>query len=472
MLLITLLTVLSAQDVRFMEAVDRNTKPLPTFRIVDSAAYLPWLNNSTSSLALRLYRMAWDLVQLQGNAKKQPKTYYIGLAPDGNHAEVGFRLQNGVSFEDHPANAYVLLDPSRDAFQGTLLHETGHVVLTMLAGGRQLERADVVSIPHSTAALTDRGTAFSEGWAIHLETMNAQIAEDPALRRKYHRGAITFGTNRYQEDEYFRNAADLATYAQNVARYTEVRENSFAFQPAFKGPEYLRVQLERSRDFASLRNPNQLLQSEGFYASFFFLFLMQGDPPPAPAVLEGRYNKVMKAFQSMFAKSKFEPDTPWLPDFVHEYGRAFPGEKEAIIGAFNDISHGVFVDPQAASLWRQHYMAALNLDLLNLNRDAIKATRQRWKVEVLKVPSILYSRLGPQVPCMLKGITVRVVAFGGPEPLLFDINTAPEGVLRMVPQISEEAVRKWDAERESKPFTSLEDLQKRVAPFRPQCAAR
>ncbi len=65
--------------------------------------------------------------------------------------------------EDHPRQAYILLDPRLESFQNTLLHEIGYVVMRMLARGDDLPVADVCSVPHATSALTDRLTAFSEG---------------------------------------------------------------------------------------------------------------------------------------------------------------------------------------------------------------------------------------------------------------------------------------------------------------------
>jgi hypothetical protein len=49
------------------------------------------------------------------------------------------------------------------------------------------------------------------------------------------------------------------------------------------------------------------------------------------------------------------------------------------VDAFNDLTHGVFVDPNVAALWRDHYLVRLRLDLSHLNRDAIDAARQHWR---------------------------------------------------------------------------------------------
>jgi hypothetical protein len=311
-------------------------------------------------------------------------------------------------------------------------------------------------------------TAFSEGWAIHLETIAAHLATGRGLRSQYHRTAVLFNEGPYHDMEYFRPAADLASFAQNLARYASVRDNEYAFQSGFKGPDYLRAQLEKSRDFAALRDANQLLQSEGFYASFFFLFSIRGNDPPSEDLLHERDQKMLKAMQAMFARLHPQEDTPWLLEFVKSYMEAFPAERTEIVEVLNDLSRGVFVDPDAASVWRAHYMAALKLDLEHLNKTAILERRRSWNDRASKDPSILFSLLGPQIPCKVKTVTVRLEAFGEDEPLLFDVNTAEEGVLRTIPAMSEDLLNRWTGERSRQPFTSLDDFQKRV-PGAPAC---
>jgi hypothetical protein len=133
------------------------------------------------------------------------------------------------------------------------------------------------------------------------------------------------------------------------------------------------------------------------------------------------------------------------------------------VDALNDLSHGVFVDPGAAGLWREHYLASLRLDLAHLNRDAINAARKRWREQVLADQHALYSRIGPEIVCTVPAVTVRLVAFGEDAPLRFDVNTVQEGVLRLAPGISEEEIARWEAERAKAPFASDADFRRRVA---------
>jgi len=458
-----------AQTVVFLEpaantSIDTSRpgirEQMPLYRTVaDSSRYSPWLENEWARRALRLYETAWKQAERSG---RQPQEYYVALVPGGNHAAAGFRLETAGGVNDFPRVAYMILGPDEGSFGDTFLHETGHVAMRMLAGGRELPGAEVSSIPHSTAALSDRATAFSEGFAIHLETLAAHLATSRAARDYYHHEAFRFSGAPYKMDEYFRHASDLATYAQTLARYTEVRDNHFAFAPAWRGPDYLRVQLEKARDFSQLRDANQLLQSEGFHATFFFCWVAHGPGLPDDSAWLAREERVFQAMAVVFDAVQPEPDTPWLLYFVQHYLRMFPGEREKIVAAFNDLSHGVFVDPEAGALWRAHYTAALRLDLKGLNRDTILASRKLWNQRVADDPQVIFSRIGPQVPCRVTSVPVKLEAFGDAAPLVFDANTAHEGILQLIPGIRAEQVERWMAERSSKPFSSLEDVRRRT----------
>jgi hypothetical protein len=428
-------------------------------RVTDASKYEPWLQNESAQRALRLYAQA---ARIAAPGATVPD-YYVALVPGGNHAAVGFRLETTSGVKEYPRTAYILLEAGPAWFETTMYHETGHVAMDMLAGGRRLDGLEVASIPHSTAALSDRTTAFSEGYAIHLETLAAHLARSEGLRWRYRHYSVGFGDAPYRQNEYYRGASDLTTFSQDMARYYDVRENHFAFESAFRGPDYLRVQLERARDFATVRDANQLLQSEGFYASFFFLFAMRGVDLPTEETVAQREEKMLRAMAAMFAAVKTDISTPWLLDLVTQYMRLFPEERAAIVDALNDLSHGVFVDSGAAELWREHYLASLRLDLAHLNRDAINAARKRWRERVLADPHALYSRIGPEIVCTVPAVTVRLVAFGEDAPLRFDVNTVQEGVLRLMPGISEEEIARWEAERAKAPFASDEDFRRRAA---------
>ena len=270
------------------------------------------------------------------------------------------------------------------------------------------------------------------------------------------------GNDHKHTSEYHRHAIDLMNFAQTVARYYEVRENNYAFASACREPEYLRVQLEKGRDWATLRDANQLLQSEGFYASFFFSFTARGEGIPTLETIRKRHEAMLTAMAEMFASVDPRPDTPYLLKFIETYARLYPAEAKIVVDALLDLSHGVFVDAEAAALWREVYLAGLRLDLQNIPFKKIDQARDRWRSAVLEDPSILYSRLGPQIACEVPSRQVHLVAFGLSGSLYFDINTVQEGIMRMVPDIRETDVDRWLTERSEQPFVSVVDFKNRV----------
>ena len=137
-----------AHGVVFMEPTGQRTSEdsLDTFSLVtDSsrvARYRAWLDNMPARWALALFDEARA----------------IAIARDP--AAAGFRLHTPSGVENHPRTAFIRLGPDEWRFGITFLHETGHVVTHILAGGRRVEATPMAAISHSTAALTDRETAF------------------------------------------------------------------------------------------------------------------------------------------------------------------------------------------------------------------------------------------------------------------------------------------------------------------------
>lgn len=437
---------------------------LPLYREVTEPRRLAglsrWLDNEAGRWALDLYGRARAIASAHG-ASVQPPEYIIALVPDRNNAAVGLRLRTPAGIENHPRVAFIQLGPEEWRFSIAMLHETGHVVLAMLAGGTQIPKREIAAIPHAVAAVTDRGTAFDEGFAISLETLLAHLSGSPDVRRRYRHEQFLFGPAAKMHAEYYGPSAELLTFAQTVARYAEVRDNAFAFAPAFTGPDYLRAQMEKARDFANLRDADQLLASEGFHASFFFSLLMRGERLPGDDSIRAREDAVMTGLAEAFGRTAPSPESPFLLQFLEAYGWLHPAEWAEILDVFLDLSRGVFVDGDAAAMWRAHYLAALSLDIAHLGRERIDGAREHWRGAIMANPKVLYSRLGPQLRCEVSERTVRLVGMESERPLSFDVNTAEEGVMRLVPAITEAEVASWLAQRVKAPFASVDDFRKR-----------
>ena len=432
---------------------------LPAYRLVTDesklATYRKWIDNDAARWAFDLYSRAWKIK----HKDSENTSYYIALVEGGNHADVGFRLLSGSGEQSFPNSSYIKLDPDYREFKTTLLHETGHMILAILNGGKKIPQLGIASIPHTTAALTDRGTAFDEGFAIHLETLAAHYLNDPEIRSRYDHQTFQAGVP-LMLGEYHRVAGDLLSYSQTSTRYMEVRENYFAFAPAFKGPDYFRVQLEKSRDFTTLRDPNQLLQSEGFHASFFFTHLVRGSHPVYDDVISDRQTKMLEVLAAVLSE-KTDGHTPFILSFVENYLSKYPEEGKEVLDVFLDLSHGVFVDKNAAKLWHDHYLGALHLDIAEKENKAVEEARKQWRAEVISNPKILYSLLGPQIAIEIPEQSILLVAFEESAPLAFDVNTVDEGIMQMVPEITAEQKQSWINQRSIKPFSDFGDFKKR-----------
>lgn len=439
--------------------------PLPALRPVTDPARQErlqrWTSNEAASMAAEAYRQA-RLVAGGQAAGHAPEPLVVAVMDGEASTDLGFRLRDQGTWRRWPLVPYLRLSEEESRWGTVLLHEAGHACIMVLTSGRELPGRRIAPIPHATAALTDRTTAFSEGFATALETVLAQRAAAPAWRARYHHDELRFGVIARMLGEYFRPSGDLVTFSQSLARHQEVRDNHYSFVSAHTGPDYLRTQLDPARDLATLRDPNQLLQSEGFVATVFYGLLMRG-PSPSAEELFARLGQVLRALREVLTADTLGPDTPLLVELVRAHARLVPAARAESFSVLLDLSRGVLVDPEAAALWQRHYLAALRQDHDRLGVDAINAARRRWLEATLADPEILSTRLGPQLGCTVPGVTVSLPGMGVQAPLGFDLNTAEEGVLRLVPGITDAEVGRWLAERQRLPFASADDFRARVA---------
>jgi hypothetical protein len=443
-----------AVEVRFLE---RDSREVPWQPVGDAARVAElerMLDNEPARFALALYRLAWELAPPAEPAGAP--VLFIGLEEGGNHAETGLTILEDGRRRELPALPYLRLDADPETMRGTLLHETGHAIHALLVGGVELADAHdetIAPIPHSTAAVTDRRTAFNEGLAIHLETIHGHCGRDEKTRAFYDHAPLPRGPTGDRTSEYFFPIKDVMTYAQTFARYQAVRDGLYGFETAARG-DYLRVQLDPARDLRTLRDPGSLVASEGFVASVVFQVIAKDGCPDGLEALVPRYRPLFLALEEAEAKRGAVP----LVELVVALG----GDALAV---FLDLSRGVTVDPEAAAVWARLYDASLALDLEARTAilDDLEARRARWRDEVAADPTVLARRIGPVVAVKTERL-VGVVLFGDPLPMSFDVNAAGAPLLALVPGWTDAHVAALLAERDARPFADLDDLRARLAP--------
>ena len=443
-----------AVEVRFLEREGKDAPWTPIGDAARVAELRAMLDNEPAGFALALYRLAWELAppaDLPG-----PPVLHIGIEPGGNHAETGLVLVEDGRRRELPGVPYLRLEADRDVFRGTLLHETGHAIHALLAAGAVGDghAGAIAPIPHSTAAITDRRTAFNEGFAIHLETVLGHCGGDDTARAFYDHAALRHGPTGDRSAEYYFPIKDVMTYAQTFSRYQAVRDGMYAFETAARG-DYLRVQLDPARDLRTLREPGALVASEGFVASVVFQVIAKDGCAGDLAALVPRYRPLFLALRDAEASPGAAP----LVDLVIALG----GDALAV---FLDLSRGVTVDAEAAEVWARLYDASLALDLEARAAilEDLEARRIRWQGEVAADPAVLARRLGPVVAVQTER-KVGVVLFGDPLPMSFDLNAAGPPLLALVPGWTGDHAAAVVAERAARPFADLDDARARLAPL-------
>jgi hypothetical protein len=451
-------------SVVILEPVGDHRIPSPVYRRVTSPGTLAtlrrFLDNDSARFARRLHHLARQVA-----AAGRPQPLYIALVKGGNHARMGFRLQGESGHQTaHPRTPYLKLGFRKKRFRTTLLHETGHVVLGLLSGGRGLPSDSLAALPHSTAAITGRVTAFNEGFAIHLETVMAHLSRDPVLQQRYHR-QLRRGRVRLFDLTYFHPARDVLTYAQGYARYVAVRDNEYSFASAHRQGNYYRIQLDRARDLAQLRTADQLLASEGFVATFFFHLALRRHAELRGRHLPQAYGPILRALWRLLTPAGASRHQPLLTDFVTAFGRESPEHGRAACSLLFDLSHGAFFLPSAQARWRRLYRAALRIELGTFKREALALASLRARaVKQCQVdPRRLRARMGPVLPVTVKGVSVTLPRLMGGRvvPLTFDANTVQAGVLRLISGMTSAQVSQFIAARDRRPFQNRADLMAR-----------
>ena len=396
------------------------------------------------------------------------------IVEGGNRPKQGLAIVREEGTELLPETWYVEVDPRRAP---TLVpHEYAHAMMFALLEADPQEHPAV--LPHTTGAITDDVTAFSEGWGIHFETLVGDRPELGPARARLQRDVFPVAGPIGQGDSLFA-AKDLLNYAQSYRRHLAVKENRFAMLPrvrpelALSGEpttdDLLARWTDTTVDPARLRTLEQMVASEGLVATLFYRLATAGSPA-AQSDAEGarplpdpaRY----EAFFEAFARLTWRADAPSILEFLGRLieGEEDPEERRRIARTALEVFHYVgFVDG-AARVHAEAHAAGHRMDVAAFRELLGPSAEARIAaVEALATdPGLLATVAGPELWVELPA-ELGLPAFGiEASPMVVDLNTAPEEFLMVLPGVDWVVADRLAAARLERPFASVDGAIERA----------
>lgn len=454
--------------------VKQEAGTLPLYRRIDAADprlkdYERWIDTEAARFARRLVYRAASRFRA-GQALPDPVLPVV-VRKDGNNAAYGLAIQTAKGVEEHPGLAYVILDPSPAFLGDTLLHESGHVVHSIAAGGRR-GGGRWSAFPHTTFAVSDPLTALAEGYAIHMETLWGHYGNDTVKQAYYHRYSPSFEPGKGRKAEYFSPVDDLLNFAQVWARYQAVRDGMPAFEGHIYPGAYARTQMDPSRDRARLKSANAMLASEGVVASVLFwtssaLAGEKGARPAGGLDQPGLVEAEMVLLEALSSLPAPDSDTfrPDALDLLEAIGRVNDHAGELALARFVDVTKGVTARPAIRTRWRSLYENAIMLNITDAKAQILEMDSERGDItkRARQDPASLRAGAGPVIPVAVKGAGFEMKAFGSEKlPVAFDLNAISAPELAQLQAAGSAALAIVERERERAPFSSIADFAART----------
>jgi hypothetical protein len=305
---------------------DANGQPAPVLeRVREGELYDALQREAAHGFTGAMLALDEAAQRTAGAVSPRPTWLYLSLE-DGGFARRGFWLsENGAErYVDEPfLDIVVDMGSIADgAFEELFAHEMGHVFLRRLLPKLP---AGYSRTPHSSLAITDYPTAFDEGFAIHFQGLARRLTGNMRLREQ------ELGLASKPFLSYWASHLDRAT------RIEGMRRNWFVQAQLAPGAAQF--------DFTRLKNPNQMLASEGVVATLFYRWWVPG-PGDRQSLLD-RYGRTFMALRKLNER-ELEPDAPIFLDFVDAYGAQFPSERDAVLDLIVDATYGATMDGATA----------------------------------------------------------------------------------------------------------------------------
>jgi DNA uptake protein ComE-like DNA-binding protein len=367
----------------------------------------------------------------------------------------GLAIQRGGTAEKLPKTWYVEID--HEGAVSLVPHEYGHVLMYSLLPESLHDHAfgHRRTLPHTTGAITNDLTAFTEGWGIHFETLVGDRRENPDHHARLHRDGFRSAQSAALEGDSFFATKDLLSYSQSYRRYTCIKENCFAYLPRTPAailsggtptPTQLRAAWsDTTVDPARLRTLEQMVASEGLVAALFYRLATAPDPagpkgtpgdPPLPD--PKRYEAFFDAFLELTPERVTR--TPFVLAFLERLiTRAAPAERRRIVHIAAEVFHHAWTVRDAPKIYAELHAAATLLDKRRV-REILKTVATRISAglkQIAQKPAVLTKAAAPELWLVNGQVKLDVPVLGIKElPLALDINTATVPYLMTLPGVS------------------------------------
>jgi DNA uptake protein ComE-like DNA-binding protein len=388
--------------------------------------------------------------RMSGQAQARPTWLYLSME-DGGFARTGFWLQDagGVRYVDEPFVDLVVDEDSiaNGAFEEIFAHELGHVFLRRLLPTLPLGHS---TTQHAALAVTDRPTAFDEGFAIHFQGLVRHLTRNEQLRL---------------EDDGLTGKPFLPYWDSHVDRTMRlegVRRNLFVQSQVTLPGEGDAVELRDHStlfDTARLKSGDQMMASEGVNATVFYRWLVPGEG--TTEALVARYGRLFTALSKLDG-TRLEADSPVLIRLLQTYAAQFPQEGRQAIRVFMETTYASTVDPgmarQTEALAERGRVGDMEGFVGGLK--PARAALGKLVDEAVASPARLDAALS--TPIWISNAS-GTEGEGKGEGLVIDLNTAEREGLMAMPGIDAALADRIVAERRSNgPYASLATLSTRL----------
>ena len=414
---------------------------------------------------------------------------YICLMKGGNRPKQGFYLQTDGQTIPKTQCYYIEMPPVPFLFECIFAHENGHLIdayLMDVVFGYHPQRP-----VHTTPAVTDFRTAFSEGWGNHFETMtvNATVSHD--VKKSY-----TLDDRKGQY--YFTHLQDVWSLSNHFKRYSWIKQNLFAFKRQSRLRDGLTGE-EKVKNFyynwmnysflgGELKNIQQMLSCEGVCATIFYRMATDEDLQnryrdkafyrPFTGEVENRdIRKVISPQENIYLKMNFAKyqqfqeyrqtsqvtSGPLMLDFILKYVELFPEDADDVLLLFAESTYLTSVWPDALRFYRDaDAVAHLTMYDRNLLTASIKAMMTRLKstmAEIKVKPYLIARGVGPAL--WIENDRFIITMMGHEFHLSINLNAAEDFELMTLPGVTHKQVQKLIEYRDGRGyFRTLLDVKR------------